>query len=82
MLLPVLLLPAAITYLAMRARKSPVYAGYVQLDTDEGWAKVMAAVEQLLDLIIMASKISDLTTADQQELTKKFLNLNDESKTG
>ena len=73
MLLPQLLLPAAITYLAMRARKSPVFAGYIQLDTDEGWAEIMAAVEQTLDLIGMASRISELTTSDQQQRSKKFL---------
>jgi len=79
MLLPVLLMPAAITYLAMRARKSPVYAGYVQLDTDEGWAQVMTAVEQLLDLIILAAKMSDLATTDQQALAEKAFNTNTES---
>jgi len=82
MLLPVLLLPAAITYLAMRARKSPVYAGGVRLDTDEGWAQVMGAVEQLLDLIIMASKLSELTTADQQQIAEKFLQPMRGSQTG
>ena len=73
MLLPVMLLPAAITYLAMRARKSPLYAGIIQLDTDEGWAQIMVAVEQLIDLISMAAKISDLTSAEQEQLMKKFL---------
>ena len=73
MLLPVMLLPAATTYLAMRARKSPLYAGHVHLDTDEGWASIMAAIEQLIDLISMASKLADLTSADQQHMMEKFL---------
>ena len=72
MLLPVLLLPAAITYLAMRARKAPLYAGYVQLDTDAGWAQAMAAVEQLIDLIGLAMKISAVSAADQQALIEKI----------
>lgn len=75
MLLPQLLLPAAITYLAMRARKSPSYAG-IRLDSDAGWAQIMGAVEQTLDLISMATKITQLTTADQQELAAKFLQPN------
>jgi AcrR family transcriptional regulator len=73
MLLPILIMPAAITYLAMRARKSPIYAGIIRLDTDEGWAQIMVAVEQLLDLIEMAAKLSKLTSADQQQLVEKFL---------
>lgn len=73
MLIPVLLLPAAITYLAIRARKSPVFASVIRLDTEEGWAQVMGAVEQLLDLIGMAAKLAELTTADQRELAEKFI---------
>jgi len=73
LLLPVLLMPAAITYLAMRARKSPLYAGYIHLDTDAGWATMLAAVAQSIDLISMAAKLGDLTTADQQQLANKFL---------
>ena len=73
MLIPILLLPAAITYLAIRARKSPVFASVIQLDTDEGWAQVMGGVEQLLDLIGMAAKLAELTTTDQRELAEKFL---------
>jgi AcrR family transcriptional regulator len=82
MLLPVMLMPAAITYLAMRARKSPFYAGMIQLDTDEGWDSMMAAVEQLLDLISMAAKLAELTNADQQQLIEKFLTPGDAAKTG
>jgi AcrR family transcriptional regulator len=82
MLLPMMLLPAAITFLAMRARKSPFYAGMVQLDTDEGWAQMMAAVEQLIDLMSMASKLADLTSADPQQLTQKFLKLHAVQKSG
>lgn len=82
MLIPVLLLPAAITYLAMRARKSPVFASVIQLDTDEGWAQVMGAVEQLLDLISIAAKISELTALDQRELAEKFLKPDAQVKTG
>lgn len=73
MLIPILLLPAAITYLAIRARKSPVFASVIQLDTAEGWAQVMGAVEQLLDLISMAAKLGELTATDQRELAEKFL---------
>jgi hypothetical protein len=57
----------------MRARKSPIFAGSIRLDTDEGWAQIMAAVEQTLDLIGMAARISELTTTKQQEYAKKFL---------
>jgi AcrR family transcriptional regulator len=77
MLLPLLLLPAAITYLAMRARKSPVYAGAIQLDTDEGWAQIMVAVEQSIDLIGMAAKMADLSKADGQQLAAQFLQRSD-----
>jgi len=73
MLLPQLLMPAAITYLAMRARRSPLFAGGIWLDTDEGWAQIMVAVEQTLDLMSMASKITQMTTADPQQLAEKFL---------
>lgn len=72
MLLPIMLLPAAITYLAMRARKSPLFAGMVRLDTDEGWASMMAAVEQVITLIGMAAQMADLAAADQQQLIKNF----------
>jgi len=82
MLLPLLLLPAAITYLAMRARKSPVYAGGIQLDTDQGWARIMVAVEQSIDLIAMAAKMAELTKADQQQLAEQFLQRRDPSQTG
>lgn len=64
MLLPVMLMPAAVTYLAMRARKSPLYAGVVQLDTDQGWQSMMTAVEQIIDLLGLASKIVALTGGD------------------
>ncbi|MGI9308129.1 MAG: TetR/AcrR family transcriptional regulator [Gammaproteobacteria bacterium] len=74
MLLPMMLMPAAVTYLAMRARKSPLFAGMVQLDTDEGWASMMAAVEQLIDLIGLAAQLAELTNADQQQLMDKFRN--------
>jgi len=66
MLLPLMLLPAAITYLAMRARKSPVYAGGIHLDTDEGWEQVMVAVEQSLDLIGMAAKMAELSNSNRK----------------
>jgi AcrR family transcriptional regulator len=82
MLLPLMLMPAAITYLAMRARKSPLYAGMIQLDTDEGWDSMMVAVEQVISLIRLASQISGLATADQQQLEKIFLEPGDSWKTG
>ena len=72
MLLPLMLLPAAITYLAMRARKSPLFAGVVRLDTEEGWNSMMAAVEQVIDLLSLASKLATLATADQQQLLQNF----------
>jgi len=72
MLLPLMLLPAAITYLAMRARKSPLFAGVVRLDTEEGWNSMMAAVEQVIDLLSLASKLATLATADQQQLVQNF----------
>jgi hypothetical protein len=73
MLLPLMLLPpAAITYLALRARKSPLFAGVVRLDTDEGWNSMMAAVEQVIDLFSLASKLATLATADQQQLVQNF----------
>ena len=76
MLLPLMLMPAAITYLAMRARKSPLYAGMIRLDTDEGWDSMMAAVEQVIGLIGLASQISGLASVDQEQLLKQFrLNL-------
>ena len=82
MLLPLMLMPAAITYLAMRARKSPLYAGMIQLDTDEGWDSMMVAVEQVISLIRLASQISGLATADQQQLAKIFLEPGDAWQTG
>lgn len=82
MLLPLLLLPAAITYLAMRARKSPIYAGVIHLDTDEGWAQIMVAVEQTLDLISTAAKLAELTKADQQQLVAEFLQRDDLQQAG
>jgi AcrR family transcriptional regulator len=81
MLLPLMLMPAAITYLAMRARKSPLYAGMIQLDTDEGWDSMMSAVEQVIGLIRLATQISELTSADQQQLAEKFLDPDDSWKT-
>jgi hypothetical protein len=69
-------MPAAITFLAMRARKSPLYAGMIRLDTDEGWDSMMAAVEQVIDLIGLASQISGLASINQEQLLKQFrLNL-------
>jgi AcrR family transcriptional regulator len=82
MLVPILLLPAAITYLAIRARKSPVFASVIRLDTEEGWAQVMGAVEQLLDLMSMAAKLAELTTTDQRELAGKFLKPNVRQQSG
>jgi AcrR family transcriptional regulator len=81
MLLPLMLMPAAITYLAMRARKSPFYAGMIRLDTDEGWDSMMAAVEQVIGLIGLAAQISGLATVDQQQLAEKFLEPGDSWKT-
>jgi AcrR family transcriptional regulator len=80
MLIPMLLMPAAITYLAIRARKSPVFASVIHLDTEEGWAQAMGAVEQVLDLIGMAAKLAELTTVDQRQLADKFLNADAESR--
>ena len=74
MLLPIMLMPAAITYLAMRARKSPLFGGMVPLDTDEGWDSMMAAVEQVIDLITLAAQLSELTSASQQEILERFRN--------
>jgi len=72
MLMPMMLMPAAVTYLAMRARKSPLYAGMVQLDTDEGWDSMMAAVKQVLDLIGLSAQMAELATADQQQLARNL----------
>jgi AcrR family transcriptional regulator len=82
MLLPLMLMPAAVTYLAMRARKSPFYAGMIRLDTDEGWDSMMAAVEQVISLIGLAAQISGLASADQQQLAEKFLKPGDSWQTG
>jgi AcrR family transcriptional regulator len=82
MLLPLMLMPAAITYLAMRARKSPFYAGMIRLDTDEGWDSMMVAVEQVISLIGLAAQISGLASADQQQLAEKFLKPGDSWQTG
>lgn len=82
MLLPVMLMPAAITYLAMRARKSPLFAGMVRLDTDEGWDSMMAAVEQIIDMITLAAKMAELTSVDQQQLVEKFLRPENSRHTG
>lgn len=60
MLLPMMLLPAAITYLAMRARKSPLFGGIVQLDTDEGWDSMMQAVEQTIDMLRLSSQLTQV----------------------
>ncbi len=68
MLLPIMLMPAAITYLAMRARKSPLFAGMVRLDTDEGWNSMMAAVKQIIDLLELAGKMAALGGENQQQL--------------
>jgi len=72
LLLPLMLLPAAITYLAMRARKSPVFAGMIQLDTDEGWDSMMVAVEQIIDLLGIATRLAEYASADQQQLIRQF----------
>lgn len=68
MLLPVMLMPAAITYLAMRARKAPLFAGMVRLDTEEGWNSMMGAVEQVIDLLSLASQMAELAAADQEQI--------------
>ena len=73
-LLPVMLMPAAVTYLAMRARKSPLFAGVVKLDTEEGWNSMMHAVEQVIDLLSLASRMAELTRGDQEALMQQFTN--------
>lgn len=72
MLLPLMLMPAAITYLAMRARKSPVFAGIIPLDTDDGWNSMMVAVEQIIDLLAIASRLTELASGEQQQLIERF----------
>jgi len=49
--LPVLLMPAAVSYLALRARHAPTYFGSIQLDQDQDWQNMMCAIEQVLDLL-------------------------------
>ena len=49
--LPVMLMPAAVSYLALRARHAPTYFGSVQLDNDDDWQDMMGAVEQVMDLL-------------------------------
>jgi AcrR family transcriptional regulator len=43
---------AAMSYLVLRAKNSPVYMGTLQLDTDEGWNEVMADFENIFDDLI------------------------------
>jgi hypothetical protein len=49
-----------------------LFAGMIQLDTDEGWDSMMAAVAQVIDLITLAAKISELTSVDREQLLNKF----------
>ena len=49
--LPVLLMPAAVSYLALRARHAPTYFGTIQLDQDQDWRSMMDAIERVLDLL-------------------------------
>ena len=49
--LPVLLMPAAVSYLALRARHAPTYFGTIQLDQDKDWDNMMGAIEQVLDML-------------------------------
>jgi AcrR family transcriptional regulator len=72
MLLPVMLMPAAITYLAMRARKSPLFAGVVRLDTEEGWASMMSAVEQVIDMLALAARMAEVAAGDQKKMLTDF----------
>jgi hypothetical protein len=66
MLLPLMLMPAAITYLAMRARRSPLFAGMVQLDTDAGWDAMMQAVEQTIDTLRLTSQLTQVSHPDRR----------------
>ncbi len=66
MLLPLMLMPAAITYLAMRARRSPLFAGMVQLDTDAGWNAMMRAVEQTIDMLRLTSQLTQVSQTDKR----------------
>jgi AcrR family transcriptional regulator len=44
----IVVLYAAVTYLAMRAQRSPSFMG-IRLDTDQGWQEAMDMVRSLLD---------------------------------
>ena len=63
---------AAMSYLVLRAKNSPAYMGTVQLDTDEGWNKVMADFENIFDdliafqehLAISKQRLADKDTAN------------------
>jgi AcrR family transcriptional regulator len=71
MLLPLMLMPAAITYLAMRARKSPLFAGMVELDTDAGWNSMLQAVEQTIDMLRLASQMTQVVQPDTHAKTER-----------
>ena len=58
--------------LARLARKSPVFAGGIRLDTDAGWDAMMDAVAQVLDLLALAAKMAELGRGEQQQLMQGF----------
>jgi len=55
----VIVLYAALAYLAMRARRSPRYMG-LRLDTDEGWSEAMAMVGEIIDDAVIAARVRDV----------------------
>jgi hypothetical protein len=70
-LLPLMLMPAAITYLAMRARRSPLFAGMVQLDTDAGWDSMMQAVERTIEMFRLGAQMSQVIQPSTKEFTER-----------
>ncbi len=60
---------AAIYYLVLRARTAPDYMGTVQLDTDEGWAAVMADLEEIFDDLIAYQ--SYISIAEERQKKRK-----------
>jgi AcrR family transcriptional regulator len=45
----IIVLYAAVAYLAMRSRRSPAFMG-MRLDTEEGWADAMSMISELMDI--------------------------------
>lgn len=45
----IIVMYAAVAYLAMRSRRSPSFMG-LRLDTEEGWADAMAMISELMDM--------------------------------